>query len=355
MTLLASLPAAAQPGGPVDSVGTPLLWGATIGVVLLLFALDFVLTRKPHAVSMKEAVAWSSFYVALPLAFGLFIWSRYGGDRGLEYYTGYLVEKSLSVDNLFVFMLLLAAFAVPDELKQRVLLIGVAGALVLRGVFIALGAQMISTFSWTFLLFGVILLLTAVKVGKDAVSGADHAVDIGEIRTVKVLRRSFPVSEEYAGTRMTVAQAGRRALTPLALVTVAILGTDIVFAVDSVPAVYGITGDPYLVFATNAFALLGLRALYFVLEGALGSLKHLGHGLAAILAFIGVKLVLHWAHGVWTWVPEIPTLLSLGVIIGILVLVTFTSLAAKRRDERKAAEVGASDGSDEPDPVTADR
>ncbi|WP_377645151.1 TerC family protein [Oryzobacter terrae] len=354
MSLLVSLPAAAPPGAPLDSVGTPLLWGATIVVVLGLFALDFVLTRKPHAVSMKEAVAWSSFYVALPLAFGIFVWQQFGGDRGLEYYTGYLVEKSLSVDNLFVFMLLLAAFAVPDELKQRVLLIGVAGALVLRGVFIALGAQMISSFSWTFLLFGAILLLTAVKVGKDAVSGADHAVDIGEIRTVKVLRRFFPVSEEYAGTRMTVAQAGRRALTPLALVTVAILGTDIVFAVDSVPAVYGITGDPYLVFATNAFALLGLRALYFVLEGALGSLRHLGHGLAAILAFIGVKLVLHWAHGIWTWVPEVPTLASLAVIVGILVLVTVSSLAANRRDDRRDA-AGSDDPADEPDPVTADR
>ncbi|MFQ6171429.1 TerC/Alx family metal homeostasis membrane protein [Oryzobacter sp. R7] len=339
MSLLSALPvtapsAAAPPGAPLDTVGTPVLWGVTIAVVLALFALDFVLTRKPHAVSMREAVAWSSFYVAIPVAFGVFVWSRYGGDRGLEYYTGYLVEKSLSVDNLFVFMLLLAAFAVPDELKQRVLLIGVAGALVLRGIFIALGAQLISSFSWTFLLFGVILLLTAVKVGRNAVSGADHAVDIGSIRSVRVLRRFFPVSEEYAGTRMTVAQAGRRALTPLALVTVAILGTDIVFAVDSVPAVYGITGDPYLVFATNAFALLGLRALYFVLEGALGSLAHLGHGLAAILAFIGVKLVLHWAHGIWTWVPTVPTLASLGVIVGILTLVTVTSLLAKRRAEQ---------------------
>ena len=198
MSSLPTLLAAAEPAAAQESVGTPFLWGVTIAVVLGLFALDFVLTRKPHAVSMKEAVAWSSFYVALPLAFGVFIWSRYGGDRGLEYYTGYLVEKSLSVDNLFVFMLLLAAFAVPDELKQRVLLIGVAGALLLRGVFIALGAQMIATFSWTFLLFGAILLLTAVKVGRDAVSGADHAVDIGQLRTVRVLRRFFPVTEEYA-------------------------------------------------------------------------------------------------------------------------------------------------------------
>ncbi len=353
MSLPSALPTAVPLGGPVESLGTPLLWGATLAVVLGLFALDFVLTRRPHAVSMKEAVAWSSFYVGLPLAFGVFVWQQFGGDRGLEYYTGYLVEKSLSVDNLFVFMLLLAAFAVPDELKQRVLLIGVAGALVLRGVFIALGAQMISTFSWTFLLFGAILLLTAVKVGRDAVSGVDHAVDIGALRTVRLLRRFFAVSDEYAGTRMTVRQAGRRALTPLALVTVAILGTDIVFAVDSVPAVYGITGDPYLVFATNAFALLGLRALYFVLEGALASLVHLGHGLAAILAFIGVKLVLHWADGVWAAVPEIPTLASLGVIVGILAIVTATSLLAKRRIERQ--EAAASDAKDEAERIGAGR
>ena len=154
--------------------------------------------------------------------------------------------------------------------------------------------------------------------------------------SVRVLRRFWPISESYDGTRMTVRANGRRALTPLALVTVAILGTDVVFAIDSVPAVYGITGDPYLVFATNAFALLGLRALYFVVEGALGSLRHLGHGLAAILAFIGVKLVLHWAHGVWPALPEVPTLASLGVIVGILALATTTSIVANRRDASEA-------------------
>jgi tellurite resistance protein TerC len=319
-------------------VGTPTLWVVTIGAVLALFALDFVLTRRPHEVSMKEAVGWSAFYIAIPVGFGVWIWNTYGDQRGLEYYTGYVVEKSLSVDNLFVFLLLLTAFAVPKELQQRVLLIGVAGALVLRGIFIALGAQLISSFSWAFLLFGAILLVTAVKVLRDALSHADQAIDIGSLRTVRLLRRFWPIVEEYHGARMTVRQGARRALTPMALVIVAILGTDIVFAIDSVPAVYGITGDPYLVFATNAFALLGLRALYFVLQGALGSLVHLGHGLAAILAFIGVKLVLHWAHGVWPGVPEIPTLLSLGVIVGILALVTATSLVAKRRAERDEEE-----------------
>jgi tellurite resistance protein TerC len=211
-----------------------------------------------------------------------------------------------------------------------VLLIGVAGALVLRGVFIALGAQMIATFSWTFLLFGAILLLTAIKVGRDALSDEDHTIDVGSLRSVRLIKRFSPVTDGYEGTRLSVIRDGRRWLTPLAVVAIAILGTDIVFAIDSVPAVYGITGDPYLVFATNAFALLGLRALYFVLENALSSLVHLGHGLALILGFIGVKLVLHWGHTVWPAVPEIPTLASLGVIIGILVVVTLTSLAATR-------------------------
>ena len=337
MSTLATLQAAAEPAASGDSVGTPLLWGVTIAGVLLLFALDFVLTRKPHEVSMKEAAGWSTFYIALPLAFGVFVWTQYGGDRGLEYYTGYLVEKSLSVDNLFVFMLLLAAFAVPPELKQRVLLIGVAGALILRGIFIAVGAQLISMFSWTFLLFGAILLATAVKVLKDAMSDEEEHVDIGALRTVKLLRRFFPVTDDYRGPRMTVTENGKRALTPFALVAVAILGTDIVFAVDSVPAVFGITGDAYLVFATNAFALLGLRALYFVLEGLLGALAHLGFGLAAILAFIGVKLVLHWAHGIWPATPEVPTVASLLVIVGILALVTVTSLVSNKRAETRRA------------------
>ena len=315
----------------MSSIASPTLWFITIGVVIALLVVDFIATRKPHEVSMKEAIAWSAFYVALPLTFGLYVWNVHGGDRGLEYYTGYLVEKSLSVDNLFVFMLLLAAFAVPKVLQQRVLLYGIIGALVLRGIFIALGAAALSRFDWVFLVFGAILLLTGVKLLRDAISGHDHEVDVAELRVVKVMRRFMPVSDDYEGTKFTVVQKGTRALTPFALVTVAVLATDVVFAVDSVPAVYGITGDPYLVFATNAFALLGLRALYFVLEGALSKLVHLGYGLAAILAFIGAKLVLHWAHLRWESVPEIPTLASLGVILGVLVVTTATSLAASRR------------------------
>lgn len=317
------------------SIGSPELWAISIGVLLALFGLDFLLTRRPHAVSMKEAIGWSVFYIALPVVFGVWLWGAFGSDQGIEFFAGYLVEKSLSVDNLFVFMLLLASFAVPRELQQRVLLIGVAGALVLRGVFIALGAVLISSFSWAFLLFGAILVATAVKVLRDAMNPAEHEVEVGSLRSVRLVRRFWPVTDGYRGTAMTVIEGGRRAITPLALATLAILATDVVFAVDSVPAVYGITGDPYLVFVTNAFALLGLRALYFVLAGALGALVHLGYGLAAILAFIGAKLVLHWAHGIWPWVPAIPTVLSLGVIVAILAIVITTSLIANRRRERR--------------------
>jgi tellurite resistance protein TerC len=288
------------------------------------------ITSKPHEVSMREAAAWSTFYIALPLAFGAYVWSRFGSQTGVEYLTGYLVEKSLSVDNLFVFMLLLTAFAVPVALQQRVLLYGIVGALVLRAIFIALGAAALDRLSFAFLLFGGVLLATAVKILRDQRKGHGHTVDIDTMRSVRLVRRFLPVTSDYRGPRIFVRENGVRMATPFALVVLAVLATDVVFAVDSVPAVYGITGDPFLVFATNAFALLGLRALYFVLQGLLSRLVHLGYGLAAILGFIGVKLVLHWAHDIWTWVPEVPTLASLGVIVAVLALVTTTSLLATR-------------------------
>ncbi len=322
---------------PLDSIGTPLLWGLTIAAVALLIVADFLLTRRPHEVSMREAIGWSVFYIAIPVAFGVWVWLQHGSEIGLQYYTGYVVEKTLSVDNLFVFMLLLAGFAVPRPLQQRVLLFGVVGAIVLRGLFIAIGAQLISTFSWTFLAFGIILVLTGVKLLKDALAGGGHDLAVAELRSVRLLRRFMPISTDYHGSRLLLKQgepgaaaASRWTLTPLAVVVIAILATDVVFAVDSVPAVYGITGDPFLVFATNAFALLGLRALYFVLEGALSKLAHLGFGLAVILGFIGVKLMLHWGHTVWPWVPEVPTLWSLGVIVAVLAVTVATSLWSTR-------------------------
>jgi tellurite resistance protein TerC len=327
----------------VQSVGSPALWAVTIAFVVALLAVDFLATRRPHDVSLREAGWWSALYVAIPLGFGGFVWARFGTEAGTEYLTGYLVEKSLSVDNLFVFMLLLGAFAVPSALRQRVLLYGIVGALLLRGVFIALGAAALDRFAATFLVFGLILLATAVKVMRDARSGHGAEVDVDRIRSVRLLRRFFPVTEGYRGTRLWVRENGVRALTPLAVVTFAVLATDVVFAIDSVPAVYGITEDPYLVAATNAFALLGLRALFFLVAGALERLVHLGYGLALILAFIGVKLVLHWAHGVWPSTPEIPTLASLLVILGILGTVTATSLLSTRTGpatERESAPAG---------------
>ncbi|GAA2873259.1 TerC family protein [Streptosporangium fragile] len=324
----------------IQTVGSPQLWVITVAALVLLLAVDFMLTRRPHEVRMREALGWSVFYLALPLAFGVYLWSAFGSGVAVEFFTGYVVEKSLSVDNLFVFMLLLSAFAVPAALAQRVLLYGIVGALVLRAVFIALGAAVLQSGTWAFLLFGGVLIVTAGKILKDALSGKEQEVDISSMRTIRLLRRFMPVTDDYRGSRLVVREGGRRALTPLALAIVAVFATDIVFAVDSVPAVYGVTEDPFLVFTTNAFALLGLRALYFVLLSVLAKLRHLNHGLGIILAFIGIKLVLHWAHGVWTWVPEIPTLLSLGVIVVVLATVTITSLYANSRDAKPAALAG---------------
>lgn len=318
----------------LETIGSPKLWTITVAALMILLAVDFVLTRRPHEVRMREAVGWSVFYLTLPLLFGVYVWGVFGSGVAVEFFTGYVVEKSLSVDNLFVFMLLLSAFAVPAVLAQRVLLYGIVGALVLRAIFIALGAAVLRSGTWAFLLFGGILIVTAWKLLKDALSGQEHKVDISSMRSIRLVRRFMPVTDGYHGSHLVVRENGRRALTPLALAIVAVFATDIVFAVDSVPAVYGVTEDPFLVFATNAFALLGLRALYFVLLGVLTKLRYLNHGLSVILAFIGTKLVLHWAHGIWTWVPEIPTPISLGVIVAVLVVVTITSLYANRRDAK---------------------
>ncbi len=323
------------PAATTLSVGSPALWAMSIALLVGLLLLDFVLTRKPHAVSLPEAVGWSVFYLALPMVFGVFLWGRFGGDAALEFYTGFVVEKSLSVDNLFVFILLLAAFAVPAELAQRVLLFGIVGALVLRGVLIALGAALLEAGTWAFLVFGAVLFLTAARILREEFAGAARERDVSRMRSVRLLRLLMPVTDRYRGTRLWVRADGQFALTPLTVVVFAVFATDVVIAVYSVPAVYGVTDDPYLVFATNAFALLGLRALYFVLQSALSKLVHLNYGLALILGLIGVKLLLHWVHGFWPAVPEIPTLMSLAVIALILTVVTVTSAVACRRADRQ--------------------
>ncbi|MCX4097649.1 TerC/Alx family metal homeostasis membrane protein [Nocardia sp. alder85J] len=330
LSIAAASASASDSGTTLHTLALPWLWAVTIVGVLVLLVLDFAVTRRPHEVSVREAIGWTVFYLALPLGFAGLLWAGFGGTPATEFFTGYLVEKSLSVDNLFVFVLLLTAFAVPAVLAQRVLLYGIVGALLLRGLFIALGAGALATLDWAFLLFGLILLVTAGKLVLDAVRGHEPEVDVDRMRSVRLLRRLVPVTGEYQGTRLIGRLAGRRALTPLAVVVAAVMTTDLIFAVDSVPAVYGVTGDPYLVFATNAFALLGLRALYFVLHAALSRLVHLAYGLAAILGFIGVKLILDWLHGTGVAVPEIPTAASLLVIVGALGVVTATSLYATR-------------------------
>ena len=317
-----------------ESIGSPWLWATSVLVLAALLGADFVVTRRPHEVGMREAAGWSVFYLALPFAFAGYLWGGHGAGHALEFVTGFVVEKSLSVDNLFVFMLILTGFAVPKALQQRVLLYGIAGALVLRGVFIAAGAALLEAGTWAFLVFGAILFATAVKIMHEAVSGSTFNQDVAQLRSVRLVRRLVPVTDDYRGARLAVCEEGRRALTPLMVVVVAIFAADVVFAVDSVPAIYGVTQDPYLVFATNVFALLGLRALYFLLKALLAKLTHLNHGLAVILGFIGVKLVLHWAHGIWPAVPEIPTPVSLGVILVVLAVVTVTSLRARRRREQ---------------------
>src|SRR3954469_16043860 len=216
------------------SVASPLLWAVTLAGVLFFFAIDFVLTHRPHAVKFREALAWTAFYLALPILFAVFMWLRFGSNTAVDYFTGYLVEKSLSVDNLFVFMLLLAAFAVPSVLSQRVLLYGIAGALVLRAIFIVIGAAALQAVDWAFLLFGAILLATAVKIIKDAVKGTDHDVDVSSLRSVRLLRRVMPVTDDYEVPRIFARKGGRRAVTPVAIVVVAVFGADVVFAVDSI-------------------------------------------------------------------------------------------------------------------------
>jgi tellurite resistance protein TerC len=303
------------------------VWLATVLGIAVLIAVDVWHARSPHPVGFREAITWSAIYLTGALLFGLGVLVFAGQEPGAEFFTGFLVEKSLSVDNLFIFALILGRFAVPPELQQRALLIGVIGALVLRGAFIAAGAAVISRFAVAFVVFGAFLLYTGIRLLRPA----HDEPDVLNSRAVRLLRRAMPVTADYAGSRLTVRRHGRRAATPLFLVAATILSVDLVFALDSIPAIFGITESAYLVFTANAFALLGLRALYFLLIGLLDRLVHLHYGLAVILVFIGVKLILHYVHTLSPAVPVIPTWLSLVVIVVVLAVVTATSLRATRR------------------------
>ncbi|RFS83659.1 TerC family protein [Actinomadura spongiicola] len=314
-------------------------WVATIGLIIGLFVFDLVVAvRRPHAVGLREATFWSVFYIAVAVLFGLVVWAAAGSTGGTEYFSGWIVEKSLSVDNLFVFVIIMSRFAVPQEYQQKTLLFGIAAALILRAVLIAVGAAAINLFSFTFLIFGLVLIWTAVQL----IRHRNEEPDVEDTFFVRRARKLFPVSDDFHGGRMLAHEDGRRVATPLLIVFIAIGSTDVLFALDSIPAVFGVTKDPFLVFTANAFALLGLRALYFLIEGLLERLVYLSIGLSIILAFIGVKLILHFLHeDVTKSIPEIPTPLSLGVIMVILLFTTAASLVRVHHHPEEKAHAGS--------------
>jgi tellurite resistance protein TerC len=316
---------------------TTLGWAVTIGAIAFFFAADlFAAKLRPHEVGFKEAVVMSIAYTLLAVVFGGIFWHFVGSTYGTEYFAGYLVERSLSIDNLFVFAIILATFAVPPRQQNTALTFGILAALVLRVIFILVGVALINAFSFMFLLFGLLLLWTAIQLYRHR----DEDPDVEDNALVKVARRFFPVTQDYVGGKLMTKENGRRMITPLLLVLLMIGGTDLLFALDSIPAVFGVTQEGYIVFVANAFALLGMRPLYFLVTGLLDRLVYLSTGLAVILGFIAIKLMLHWAHETWDGVPEVSTLASLGVIVGVLAIATIASVIKVRRDPSARAHAG---------------
>ena len=335
--------------GPFNEIGvfmdvSLLTWSIVVGAIVLLVVIDLLtVSRKAHDVLFKEAAAMSIFYIAVAIGFGIWVWQTAGSQFGTEYFAAYLVEKSLSVDNLFVFIIILAQFKVPSIFHQRVLMFGVILALVLRAIFIAVGAAALAAFSFTFVIFGAILIWTGVGLFKhwdEDPSPEDNAF-------VKQIRKRIAMTDEYDGPKIFTRVNGMRLATPMFLVMVAIASTDLLFALDSIPATFGVTQEPFLVFAANAFALLGLRALYFLLKGLLDKLVYLSLGLSVILMFIGVKLIMTYLHEIWYEVPKIPTLVSLSVIALVLLVSTVASMIKVRRDPSAQAHAGRVTGSHE--------
>ncbi|MFJ1789513.1 TerC family protein [Streptomyces anulatus] len=316
------------------------VWVLTIVGLSTLIAVDFFIGRKPHDVSTKEAGIWTIVWIALAVLFGAGLAVLGESQASGEFFAGFITEKSLSVDNLFVFVLIMAKFAVPSQLQQRVLLIGVLIALVLRAIFIAAGAAVIANFSWVFYIFGAFLIYTAWKLIQEARADEEED-DFEENRLLKSIEHRFGVADKYHGTKLFIRNNGKRIMTPLMVVMLAIGMTDVLFAVDSIPAIFGLTQDPYIVFTANAFALMGLRQLYFLIGGLLKKLVHLSYGLSVILGFIGVKLVLHALHENGVHVPVVSIPFSLAVICGVLVITTITSLIASKKQAAAEAEKGA--------------
>ncbi|WP_199834642.1 TerC family protein [Streptomyces sp. WAC04657] len=299
------------------------LWAAFAATVIVSLTVDLLAHRREHVIGFKEAAAWSGLWVGLALVFGAVVFLVLGGTAGTEYTTAWLLEKSLSVDNLFVFALIFAYFKVPRAYQHRVLFFGVIGALVFRGIFLAAGVAVVSRFTAVLFVFAAVLFYSTYKILK----GEEESFDPGRSLAVRLLRKVVPVRDEYAGTKFFVKEAGKRVATPLLAVVVAIEAADLIFAVDSVPAVLAVSDDAFIVYTSNAFAILGLRALYFMLSGLLDRFHYLGKGLAVILAFIGVKLVLQASHElISTSIPEIPSPVSLAVIVVVLAASVILSL-----------------------------
>jgi tellurite resistance protein TerC len=311
------------------------VWLATIVALLLVLAFDlFVVDLHPHQIKVAEAARWVVFYVAAAIVFGLGLFLVVGGRYAGEFFAGYITEYSLSVDNLFVFVIIMSTFAVPAIHQHKVLLFGILCALLLRGAFIAAGAAVIARFQWVFYLFGAFLLYTAWNL---AFPRGDEGDDYRENRAIRIARRLLPVTDDYHGARAFVRVGGRLCVTPLLVVMIAIGTTDLLFALDSIPAIFGLTKEPYLVFTANAFALMGLRQLFFLLGGLLNRLIYLDKGLSLILGFIGVKLVFEAMAGSGVeWAPHIGVIQSLTVIITVLAITTVASLLKVRADPSAA-------------------
>ena len=327
-------------------------WFGLAVVILALITVDIVgHVRKPHAPTLKEATWWSLGYVLLGLGFGLIIWLVYGAQYAGEYYAGFLTEKALSLDNLFVFIIIMTSFRVPRNFQQKALLSGIIIALVLRLVFILIGAALIERFTWVFFIFGAWLLWTALSQAREGVGGEEESEDeYRENSFVRMMRRVFPVTDGFMGQKFLHRHGGRTYLTPMLLVVFALGTADLMFAFDSIPAIFGLTREPYIVFAANAFALLGLRQLYFLIDGLLERLIYLHFGLAAILGFIGTKLILHAMHentlpflnggeGMH-WAPEIGIVPSLVFILVTIALTVVASIiGSKVKAKKKQAEL----------------
>jgi len=314
---------------------SPLEWLVTVGVTIAVLVFDVVvIARRPREPTTRECAIALSIYVGLAVAFGVWVWNFHGSQYGLEFFAGWLTEYSLSVDNLFIFLIIMASFNVPRKYQQEALMIGIVLALIFRGIFIALGAVAIEQFSWIFYVFGAFLVYTAVNLARDIEheDDADNAV-------VRFARTYLNTTDQWRGLKLYIKKGPKRLMTPMFLVILALGTTDLIFALDSIPAIYGLTKEPYLVFTANVFALMGLRQLYFLLGDMMKRLIYLSQGLAVVLAFIGVKLVLHALHenevpfingGQHVDVPEIPTLLSLGFIVVTLAITAVVSLYKTR-------------------------